>query len=307
VHVSGQVLSSTGAPHWGGVVVLTSATGLATAGGRGAGGLQGSGGRIEGDGWFRVSNVAPGRYRLQVRAGGRDDGEFARMDLTVGGADVDDLTIVTAPAGRLSGIVVTDTGEPLPVGSPGVQVMARPASPDGPFGGAGGAQSRVGADGRFDIPNVIDARLVRVTASGEWTLKAVLLDGEDVTDVPLDVAPGQVVGGLRVVITRRLSHVEGTVIDARKQPVLDATVVIFPVDPARRGFQSRFIRSARPDQQGRFRISAAPPGEYLAVAVQGLEDGQASDPEFLASVEPQATRVTVEEGETKVISLALGR
>ena len=96
-------------------------------------------------------------------------------------------------------------------------------------------------------------------------------------------------------------------LDSRKQPVLDATVVLFPVDENLRGFQSRFIRSARPDQEGRFRISALPPGEYLAIAVQGLEDGQASDPEFLDAVEEQAIRVTIEDGETKSVTLGLSQ
>ena len=45
--------------------------------------------------------------------------------------------VVTAPAGRIQGAVVTDTGEPLP-GPHGVQVVARPATPDGPLAGLGG-------------------------------------------------------------------------------------------------------------------------------------------------------------------------
>ena len=62
-----------------------------------------------------------------------------------------------------------------------------------------------------------------------------------------------------------------------------------------------------PNQEGRFRLSALPPGEYLAIAVQGLEDGQASDPEFLAAVEDQAIRVTIEDGETKSVTLGLSQ
>jgi Carboxypeptidase regulatory-like domain len=131
------------------------------------------------------------------------------------------------------------------------------------------------------------------------------VNSQDITDVPLDVPPGQHVTGVKVVLTQTASTVTGTVTDARKQPVLDATVVLFPVDPALRGYLSRFIRSARPNQQGTFSITATPPGEYLAVAVQALEDGQAADPEFLASVESLAARVTVEEGESKTVNLEL--
>jgi hypothetical protein len=254
--------------------------------------------------------VAPGSYQLQARAGDRESSEFAHVDISVGAEDIAGLTIVTAPAARITGAVVTDSGAPLPAGSPAVQVVARPASPEsaaglGGGGFGGGGSSRINADGTFEIGNITDPRVVRVTAPSGWALKAVLLNNQDVTDVPLDVAPGHVLEGLRVVLTNRLSHAEGPVVDARNQPVLDATVVLFAADERLRGFQSRFVRSARPDQEGRFRIAAVPPGEYLAVAVQGLEDGQASDEDFLASVQNSATRVTIDEGETKSVTLGL--
>jgi hypothetical protein len=297
-------------PHWGGAVVLAPANG---AGGgdspRGGGALLGNGGRIEGDGSFWISSVAPGRYQLLARAGGRDDGEFARMELTVGADDVSGLTIVTAPAGRITGTVVTDTGDPLPGGSPAVQVVARSASAESTLDGQRGAGSlgRAGTGGAFEVGNITDARYVRVTAPSGWTLKSVFASGQDITDLPVDIGPGQVLSGVQVVITKTLSHAEGSVLDDRKQPVLDATVVLFPTDERLRYFQSRFVRSARPDQEGRFRISALPPGEYLAVAVQGLEDGQAGDPEFLADVEQLAEGVTIKEGETKALALSLAR
>jgi hypothetical protein len=41
------------------------------------------------------------------------------------------------------------------------------------------------------------------------------------------------------------------------------------------------------------------------VAVRGLEDGQAGDPEFLAGIEPFASRLTIGEGEQKTVNLEL--
>ena len=299
VRISGQLISATGGPT-GGMVAL----GPPAGSGEPAMLRQGNGTRVDANGAFQISNVAPGRYTLQARSGPRGSGEFARLDLTVGRDDLEGVTLVMAPAGYLSGAVVTDGGTPLPAG---VQVAARPASPDAvPTGpGGGGASGRVSPEGYFEVGNITEPRLIRVTAPPGWTLKAVLLNNQDITDVPLDVPPGQHVTGVRVVITQKASAVTGTVTDARQQPVLDATVVLFPVDPALRGYQSRFIRSARPNQQGTFSISATPPGEYLAVAVQALEDGQSADPEFLASMESLATRVTVEEGESKTLNLEL--
>jgi len=308
VRVWGQVLSASGTPHWGGMVSLSPIGGAIGGGARGPGFFQGNGSRIEGDGSFWITNVAPGRYQLTARAGGRDDAEFARMDVTVGGSEVGSLIVVTAPSGRITGKVVTDTGEPLPAGSPPLQVVARAASADGStvgqFGGGGG-QGRVNADGTFEVGSVLDPRYVRITTPPAWTLKAVLVDGRDVTDLPVDAGPGEVVSGVQVVITRTLSSAEGTVLDDRRQPVLDATVVLFPADERLRYFQSRFVRSARPDQEGKFRITTVPPGEYLAVAVQGIEDGQSGDPELLAAIDDYAERVTIKPGETKTVTLGL--
>lgn len=303
VRVSGQVIGATGGPPPGGAVVL-----MPPDGARGAAAFrQGGGGRIDATGAFRIANVAPGRYQLQARTGLRSAGEFARMDITVGAEDVAGITLVTAPAGRMSGTVVTDTGEPLPAASQPVQIAARPATPDAPpgLGGGGGGGVRVSNTGTFELGNITDALLIRVTTPQGWMLKSVTLNGQDVTDAPLDVGPGQHVTGLRVEITQKVGAVTGTVLDARKQPVLDATVVLFPADDARRTFQSRFIRTARPDQQGTFSITGLPPGDYMAVALQGLEDGQAGDPEFLASIEDLAERVALDDGEAKALALAL--
>ncbi|MEZ5285820.1 MAG: carboxypeptidase-like regulatory domain-containing protein [Vicinamibacterales bacterium] len=304
VQLTGQVVSSSGLPPGGGMVLLTTAGGATDM----ASFIAGGRGRIDGTGAFRVSNVPPGRYVLQARTGNprSGGGEFARLDITVGAGDVEGLTLVTAPAGRVAGTVVTDTGVPLPSGA--IQVTSRPASPEAPgFGGGGGGQARVGADGTFEIGNLMEPRYIRVNAPQGWTLKSVSIAGQDATDMAVDVPPGQVVSGVQIVLTQKVSGAKGTVLDERGAPVLDATVVLFPEDERLRTYQSRFIKAARPDQDGTFTIADLPPGAYLAVAVQALEDGRAGDPEFMESAEAFATAVTIDEGETRTLTLALKR
>ena len=302
VRVSGQVITSDGAPATSGMVMLVPANTSGRAGIAAQPG--GAGNRIDQTGAFRVPNVAPGRYQVQARAGNREF-ELARMDLTVGTENVEGLTLVTAPGAMVNGSVISDTGEPFDFRPQQLQISARPASADTPvMAGGGMAGARVGDDWTFSLRNITDAVLVRATPPQGWTMKAVFVNGQEITDAPSEFPAGQAVGGMQIVLTRKISALSGQVMDARGNPVLDATVVVFPSDEKLWGFQSRFTKAARPDQEGRYRVTALPgPHNYLVIALQGLEDGQAGDPEFLASIKDLATELEISEGETKAIDV----
>jgi len=302
VRVSGQVLMSDGAPATNGMVMLVPAN----ANGRPGVAMQqgGAGNRVDQTGTFRLPNVAPGRYQLQARAGGREF-EIAKMDLMVGAEDVEGLTLVTAAGATISGNVVTDTGEPFDFKPTQLQIGARPGSPDTAIGAGQGA-SRVGDDWSFSLRNVTDAVILRAQAPQGWAMKAVVINGEEITDTPTEFPAGQAVGGLQIVLTKNITSLTGQVMDSRGNPVLDATVVVFPSNEKLWTFQSRFIKAARPDQEGKYRITGLPGLEnYLAVALQGLEDGQAGDPEFLATIKDLGTKVELGEGESKAVDVKL--
>jgi len=304
VRVSGTVMSSDGAPAAGATVMLVPG---GTAAGRGIVMQQGgTGSRSDRTGAFQMANVAPGRYQVQARSGGRGgEGELARMDLVVGAEDVTGLTLVTAPGAVVTGTVVSDTGEPLDFRPQQLQVAARAINIDVPGIGGGGA-GRVGDDWSFELRNLTDARLIRVNAPQGWTLKAVGLNGQDITDTPMEFPPGQSVAGMQVVLTKKVTTLSGAVADAGGKPLLDATVVVFPANEKLWAYQSRFIRAARPDQAGVYRMTGLPPaGDYLVVALQGLEDGQAGDPDFLATIKDLGTKFTLAEGETKAVDVTL--
>lgn len=313
VKLSGQVITSSGAPASNGMIILM------PAGGAGGMAMQGANGaRVDQTGAFKLSNVAPGRYTVQARlggfggpggrggAGGPGDGELAKLDLSVGADDVDGLMLVTAPGAKATGVVVSDTGDPLDFRAQQLQVASRVADADAQPLGGGGGQARVADDWTFELSNLTEARLIRVTAPQGWTLKSVSLNSQDITDTPMEFPAGQTVTGLQVMLTKKVSALTGVVADAKGKPVLDATVLIFPSDEKLWTYQSRFIKAARPDQDGTYRVTALPPSDsYLAIALQGLEDGQAGDPEFLATIKDAAKKFTLTDGETKAVDLKL--
>lgn len=165
--------------------------------------------------------------------------------------------------------------------------------------------ARVGDDWSFSMRNISDAVILRTGGPQGWTLKSVVVNGQDITDTPVEFPPGQTVSGVQVVLTKKISALSGQVTDAKGTPVLDATVVVFPSNEKLWTYQSRFIKAARPDQDGRYRVTALPAEDYLVVALQGLEDGQAGDPEFLATVKELATTLALGDGETKAVDVKL--
>jgi protocatechuate 3,4-dioxygenase beta subunit len=316
VRIGGSIINSQGA-------VVTNASVTLVPGDRSSGPLMTqSSARVNRSGTFQLNNVPPGRYVLQVRTaapGGRGgpavaaqgpqpaDVEFGRLDLAVGAQDLDGVVVVTAPGARLTGQVVADNQQPLPFRPEQVQLAARAARADqAAFPGGGGGTTRPASDWTFQIIGLFDPVLLRVNNAQGWSLKRVLLNGQDVTDTPLEFTPGQTLAGLQVVLSDKSTLVQGAVTDDRGNLMTDATVLVFPSDEARWSYQSRFIRSGRPNQDGRYEIRGLPPlDDYLIVAVQGLEDGQAGDPEFLARVKPLASRLALNDGETKTADVKL--
>jgi len=135
----------------------------------------------------------------------------------------------------------------------------------------------------------------------------VLLDGRDITDTPLEVAGTTDISGLRVVLTSRVTTVSGRVTDEGGKLVRDCSVVVFAEDAARWTDRSRFVATVRPDLDGRFEVTGLPPGAYLIVALEYVEDGAWGDPEFLESLRVHATKLALAEDEKRTVDLRLGR
>ena len=85
----------------------------------------------------------------------------------------------------------------------------------------------------------------------------------------------------------------------------DATVLVFAAGAEKWFESSRRVKAARPDQQGQWRVKALAPGDYLAVALEYIEDGSWNDPEYLESLRAAATAFTLGEGEAQTVALKL--
>jgi hypothetical protein len=321
--VTGQATSSDGRPLSGAMIMLMPASR--------DGGFFMPGGttRTNASGQFTLNGVAPGDYSLQVRstgpmmidAGGgammfsmstdgsgsapRREPEFANVPLAVNGEDLSGVVVMTTHGAKVRGRVVFEGGS-RPDGTAQIRVMSPSADAEGgPSIGSGMGQVR--DDGQFDLSGLVGSHLIRPTSlPNGWILRSVHLNGVDITDTGYEFKPGEDVEGLEVLLTQRTTEVDGTVSNPQNQPLKDYTVVVFSTDEAKWTMpMTRWAQSARPDQEGRFRIKNLPAGSYYAVAVEYVAQGEWNDPEWLTRMRERATTFTVTEGSGTSLNLTL--
>jgi len=305
VRISGTVVSQSGEVG-GGMVQLVS------AGDTGGGPIGAQGGGIQSDGSFTIANVAPGSYLLNARSGGRGGRggrgvtidatalEIGSLPLTVGDSDVTGVTISMTRGASIAGTVVTEGTSQITLANLRVTARQIRDAPGQSFNASG-----VSANGAFQLSTLTGTVALRVeNVPSQWMVKSIVVGPTDVTDGAFELRGTEQLTNARIVLTDRVSELNGTV-TVRNQEAKDSSVVVFAADAALWTFPTRFVRMARTDAQGHFTLRGLPGGTYLVAAVDYLEEGEWQDPEFLERLREPATRVSVRDGETKTVGLQL--
>lgn len=292
--ITGKVMGSNGMP-------LRAQVSLMSPMGQG---FTPSGGRngTANDGTFTLTNIPPGTYTLNVLGPnvGAVPPEVASMPLVVNGEDILGLTVTTGSGASIQGIIVADNGSRLPTSSVAVQAVPLQS-------GSATWTPRDVADenGTFVLEGLLGAYSLRVQSlpSG-WIVKSVTANGLDVSDAAMEFRPGDRVT-VRVELTDRVTQVSGSVRPNRD--VRGGTVVVFADEPARWTGLSRFVKTARVGEDGRFSISGLPPHQrYIAIAIDYVEQGEATNPEFLLRAKGVAnTSFALSAGGQQVLDLPL--
>jgi protocatechuate 3,4-dioxygenase beta subunit len=261
-----------------------------------------------GDG-FEFRDVPPGEYWLLAVAVATPGAvpEYVATRMNVDGRDVMGLTLTTAPGTPVSGLVRSDTGEPLPARMEVAAVetaLEMPVTGTLPPAVAALSRSRVAADGRFSFRSLFGPRRFRVdNLPAGWALAAVRKGDRDITDEWFDLSGGQPMAPIDVVITSRTATVTGRVHLDAGRAAGRARVVVFNEDRERWGPASRFVSTVETSADGSFEVRGVLPGVYRITAVDYLDEGAWMDPDVLGRLWSAATPAALGAGQRHEVLL----
>jgi len=276
---------------------------------------------VDDGGKFVIDGVSPGGYAVaavsksrleriaKTGSGGVGDivegAESGVQNITVDGANVDDLLIRTTAPVNVAGKITLD-GSAI-TADLAKRLTLYTAERSGP-GGVHSVMNRtfggVSAEGHFTMPIVSGGRLLRVMGLPDAvTLQRVLVYGIDVTDEGFEVGNSDI-REVVIALTSKPTHVTGRVTDGQGAPVAAANVIIFPVDSRHwKLVLSRVLQTVKTSRDGTFDLTGIPSGSYFAAAVSSLADGEWAEPAYLDRLRLAATSIKLSDGERKELTL----
>jgi len=128
-------------------------------------------------------------------------------------------------------------------------------------------------------------------------VKSIRLGDADVLNRPLHL-DGPTSDSLDIVIGTVVGSVNGVIVDQDRKPLPSVTVALVPAGDRRARLDLQ--KSTSSDLSGRFAFAAVPPGDYVAFAIDGPDDGEWQNPDVVASAGIKAVAVRVADVPTSI-------
>jgi hypothetical protein len=227
------------------------------------------------------------------------------MEITLGGDDITGVRLVGGKPSTASGRVIVDPGAAGSLQPSSIRLVVQPAVFDMPMMNMMGP-SPVNDDFTFELKTRPGKMRIQLAGPGQgWSIRAVRYRGQDITDSGFEFRANENISDLEVELTNRETTLSGVVTNSRGAAVKDYAVVVFPRDRDKWTVGMRYLKTGRPDQDGRFKVSGLPPGDYYAIALDYVDSAEWMEPEYLDRIRSKATDVSVNEGETKSVDLKI--
>jgi hypothetical protein len=148
--------------------------------------------------------------------------------------------------------------------------------------------------------------ILRVSGAPQgWSLRDASHGGKDISSVAVEL-DGENATGVVLAFTDKPTELNGTVRDASGNADARASVIVFPADRSAwvdAGAQPRRLRQVRAGQDGSYKLSGLPAGDYLVIAVDDATTPSWQDPAYLGVMARTATQVRLAEGEPRTQAL----
>jgi protocatechuate 3,4-dioxygenase beta subunit len=235
---------------------------------------------------------------------------WAQQEVDVNGEDVTGVTLVMHEGVTLSGKVLFDGRVPPPAAQDltKISVQLRPDSRNNFLIGV--PPTTIDVSGTFTVSGIapgkyrLTATVPGATSTTGWQLRSAVIDGRDAVDIPIEIKAGQNVAGAVLTFSDLMAELSGRLLDASGHPAPGLTVLLFPTDRTQWLLGSRRMpQPILPSNDGKFRATGLPAGEYFLAAVTDLDQQDWGDPVFMEQVVPGALKITLGEGERKTQDL----
>jgi uncharacterized GH25 family protein len=240
--------------------------------------------------------VAPGKYSMALKFC-KDDGscvaDHQQVELT---ADTTiDQRAIASRRTEIHGIALMDDGHPVASGTVLLLVPERSINP------TKNVEIEVGEGGRIEWSGgILPQRYAVECQDTALFLKSMVVEGAKFLGSAIEMRGG---GSIHISfeVTNKAGQVQGKVLQAGS-PVPGAMVLLLPED-----YQNNvpLVRRDESDSDGTFRLRPAPPGKYLAVALQNGWDLEWARPEVIKPYLVKAKSVSIAAGTTTEITLEL--
>jgi hypothetical protein len=211
------------------------------------------------------------------------------------------VTLVASRGGTVRGRV---TGEGATLRNlEGLSVIGHRLEPDALGGEV--RQSRVDADGSFELAGLHGAVQFSVGGAGAAVIKAIRYRDMDISTNGIDPL-GRSLSGIEIHLTTEVGELSGVVTTADGRPCGACSVVIFSEDQERWfGPLGRGYWVGRSDEEGHYSASGFLAGTYLVAVVPDFDEAMFGDPAIMPGLQDKATSVQVSSGERRKVDMKL--
>jgi hypothetical protein len=251
--------------------------------------------------WW-IANLPDGAYRLRVESMISEPTirlfVQADLDVTVEGADVENLLIEVSGGSRISGVVSIEGNRPSP------QFVMVDANR---FKGSANSFVRLDEAGKFELTTVPAGEITLSSLPSPqdtFYVKSIEANGVDLLRTNLTIAEGEEIKDVRIVISPNVAVVAGRVLSLKgDKPIAGINVFLRRVsDDKLRLFGGKLTSDT--DDRGNFMLSAAP-GVYLVVAWRAADGPSAFADAINRALRDQGSGLTLLPSDRKQLDIRL--